>query len=91
MLHHLSTVAIQLISETECRNETKAMLSNVNRPSAILVAVHTVGMRHASLGLIVLNGEVVERAGGCAHAWSGGFGLDLGRLFGHDRHLLVTG
>ena len=55
------------------------------------MAVHTFGRRDASLGLIVLDGEVVERAGGRAHAWSGSFGLNLRRLFGHDRHLLVTG
>jgi hypothetical protein len=58
-------------------------------PSRLPAAVHTFQREHASLGLVAFHGEVVERAGRRAHAWSGGFGLDLGRLFGHDGHFLV--
>ena len=46
-------------------------------------------MRHASLGLVAFQREIVERARGRAHARSGGFGLDLRRLFCHDGHFLV--
>jgi hypothetical protein len=58
-------------------------------PSRLPSAVHTFQREHASLGLVAFHGEVVERAGRRAHAWSGGFGLDLGWLFGHDGHFLV--
>jgi hypothetical protein len=45
--------------------------------------------RHTSLGLVAFQRKIVERARSRAHARSGGFGLDLWRLFCHDGHLLV--
>jgi hypothetical protein len=58
-------------------------------PSRLPAAVHTFQSEHASLGLVAFHRKIVEWAGRRAHAWSGGFGLDLGWLFGHDGHFLV--
>ena len=79
---------LSIRSEMHLQKSSKAPTSKAKETQTKLLLVPA-AMRHASLGLVAFQREIVERARGRAHARSGGFGLDLRRLFCHDGHFLV--
>lgn len=70
------------------KSKEKKKRKHNNSPAAA-APVQADNRRHANLGLVAFQGEIVQRTGSRAHARSGGFGLDLWRLLGHYRHFLV--
>jgi hypothetical protein len=90
-LHTSSSTSFENASVKVLKAPTsKATKTRQDKNSFLLpTALQAHQRRQSSLGLVAFQREIVERARSRAHARSGGFGLDLRRLFCHDGHFLV--